>query len=183
MEKSPIVYLSPSTQPYNLYPNGGNEQYWMNRITDAMIPYLEQNGIRYSRNTPDTTVGASIRDSNNGYYDLHLALHSNAGPAELAGQLKGPDVYYYEYSAKGKRAAEIIADHLKEIYPEPELVNTVPTTKLVELTKTNAPAVLVELAYHDNPQDEIWITTHVDEIARNLVQALTDYFGLPYRNA
>lgn len=179
---TPRIYLSPSVQPYNLYPNGGDEQFWMNKIADAMIPYLDANGIRYTRNTPNTSVGAAIRESNEGYYDLHLALHSNAAPPELVGKLKGPDVYYYEYSQKGKRAADIIAENLKQIYPEPALVNTVATTRLAEVTKTNAPAVLVELAYHDNPQDEVWITTNIQPIAKNLVQSLCLYFGIPFRD-
>ena len=181
--EAPRIFLSPSTQPYNKYPNGGDEQYWMNRITDAMIPYLTASGIEYSRNTPDTSVGTSIRDSNSGYYGLHLALHSNAAPPELEGKITGPDVYYYQYSEKGKRAAGIIADNLKKIYPEPGLVDTVPNTTLAELTKTNAPAVLVELAYHDNPQDEVWITNNIEGIARNLAQSVCEYFGVPFRDA
>ena len=47
----PIIYLSPSTQENNLYVNGGTEEEWMNRLADAMEPYLTASGIRYSRNT------------------------------------------------------------------------------------------------------------------------------------
>lgn len=102
----PTIYLSPSIQPYNKYLTEGDEQYWMNRIADDMVPMLEQNGINVVRNTPNTSLGQAIRESNAGNYDLHLALHSNAGPSNLAGKLRGPDVYYYPYSASGKRAAE-----------------------------------------------------------------------------
>ena len=52
----PIIYLSPSTQENNLYVNGGTEEEWMNRLADAMEPYLTASGIRYSRNTPDMTA-------------------------------------------------------------------------------------------------------------------------------
>jgi len=62
-------------------------------------------------------------------------------------------------------------------------VDTVPNTTLAELTKTNAPAVLVELAYHDNPQDEVWITNNIEGIARNLAQSVCEYFGVPFRDA
>ena len=49
----PIVYLSPSTQDWNPYVTGsGSEEYWMNRIVDAMEPYLRSNAIRYRRNDP-----------------------------------------------------------------------------------------------------------------------------------
>ena len=176
----PIIYLSPSLQPYNQYAGGGNEQEYMNLVADAMEPYLRTNGIRYRRNTPGTKVGQAIRESNSGYYDLHLALHSNAAPPSMSGKLQGTDVYYYPHSAQGKRAADIIAKGFQQIYPEPSLVKAVPTTTLAEITKTNAPAVLVETAYHDNPEDAEWIRTHIDQIAANLVQSLTTYFGIPF---
>jgi hypothetical protein len=40
----PTIYLSPSTQEFNPYNGGGNEEYYMNLIADAMIPYLEASG-------------------------------------------------------------------------------------------------------------------------------------------
>ena len=83
----PTIYLSPSIQPYNKYLTEGDEQYWMNRIADDMVPMLEQNGIKVVRNTPNTSLGQAIRESNAGNYDLHLALHSNAGPGSCAGRM------------------------------------------------------------------------------------------------
>ena len=119
----PRIFLSPSLQPYNEYYGSGNEQEYMNKLADAMIPYLRTNGIQYTRNKIGTNVGQSIRDSNAGYYDLHLALHSNAAPESMAGKLQGTDVYYYANSPFGRNAAEIIADNFKEIYPNPDLVD------------------------------------------------------------
>lgn len=58
----PTIYLSPSIQPYNKYLTEGDEQYWMNRIADDMVPMLEQNGINVVRNTPNTSLGQSPRD-------------------------------------------------------------------------------------------------------------------------
>jgi len=82
----PIIYLSPSTQEKNMYVTGsGSEEYWMNRLADAMIPYLNSCGIRYRRNSPDMTAGSSIRQANSGWYDFYLALHSNAAAEENYG--------------------------------------------------------------------------------------------------
>ncbi len=174
------LYLSPSLQPFNQYAGEGNEQYYMNLIADAMEPYLRTNGIQFTRNQIGMTLVEVIQDSNSGYYDLHLAIHSNAAPESLSGQLQGTDVYYYAYSERGKRAAEIFAENFKKIYPDPSQVKAVPTTSLAELTKTNAPAILIEVAYHDNSEDAQWIRTHIQEIAQNLVQSLTIYFGVPF---
>ena len=173
----PTIYLSPSTQEFNPYFGGGNEEQYMNLVADAMIPYLNSSGIKFVRNTPDMTAASSIRASNSGRYDFHLALHSNASNT---GNARGAEFYYYPYSYNGTRAAEIFANNFKLIYPEPSLVETVATTTLGEVTRTRAPAVLAEVAYHDNPDDAEWIREKIDKIAENLVLSLTDYFGIPF---
>lgn len=176
----PSVYLSPSLQEYNQYIIGGNEEYYMNLIVDAMVPYLQASGIRFSRNNPTDTLANAIAQSNAGNYDLHLALHSNSSPEHLSGVLQGPDVYYYAYSSEGGRAAQIIANNLMEIYPDPSRVAVIPNTTLAELRRTVATAVLVEIAYHDNYEDATWIANNINAIARNLVLSLTDFFGIPF---
>ena len=176
----PIIYLSPSTQESNLYVNGGSEEEWMNRLADAMIPYLEASGIRYSRNTPDMTAVSSIRASNAGTYDLHLALHSNASAPSNYGGTRGIIVFYYPGSTNGKRAAELVADTLKAIYPLPNRVRTEATTSVGEVRQPRAPSVFIELGYHDNEDDATWIKSHLDETARSIVLALTEYFNIPF---
>lgn len=176
----PTIYLSPSTQEANQYVTGGSEEYWMNRIADAMEPYLRASGIGFVRNTPDMTAVTSIRQSNAGNYDLHLALHSNAAPEGRYGEVRGTDVYFYPGSVRGERAAEIIADGLRQIYPQPGLVRTLSTTRLGEVRQPKAPSVFIEFAYHDNVEDANWITENINEIAANVVQSLAKYFGLPF---
>ena len=109
----PIIYLSPSTQENNYFVSGGTEEDYMNRLADAMIPYLNASGIRYVRNTPDMTAAGAIVQSNAGDFDLHFALHSNAAPDGKYGSVQGSIVFYYPGSFRGQRAAQIIADGLK----------------------------------------------------------------------
>lgn len=177
----PSVFVSPSLQEYNPYVNGGNEEYYMNLVADALIPYLLASGVEVGRNNPEQTLNEAIKQSNSGNYDLHLALHSNAAPPSLAGKLRGTDVYYFSGSTKGKIAADIIARNFKAIYPDPDLVKVLPTTTLAELKKTKAPAVLIEIAYHDNPQDAQWIRDNIGEIARNLALSVTEFLGIPFK--
>ena len=112
----PIVFLSPSTQDWNPYVTGsGSEEYWMNRIVDAMEPYLRSNGIRYRRNDPDTSAGAAIREANSGYYDFYLALHSNAignGSAQTSALFR-PGHYRLLLSRQRRWAAGSGADRQK----------------------------------------------------------------------
>ncbi len=177
----PIIYLSPSTQEWNQYVTGsGSEEYNMNLLADALVPYLLSNGIQYTRNTPDMTAASSIRQANQGYYDFYLALHSNAAPEGQYGEQRGIIAFYYPGSAQGQRAAELIAEELRVIYPLPNLVTTRPTTTLGEVRLSRAPAVLVEIGYHDNYADATWVEGHMDAIAQQLARALTRFFGLPF---
>lgn len=177
----PIIYLSPSTQDWNMYVTGsGSEEYNMNLLADALVPYLLSNGIQYSRNTPDMTAGSSIRQANAGYYDLYLALHSNASGEGHYGENRGIIAFYYPGSIQGQRAAELIAEELRKIYPLPDQVTTRPTTSLGEVRQSRFPAVLVEIGYHDNYADALWVEGHMDAIAQQLARALTRFFGLPF---
>lgn len=178
----PRVYLSPSLQEYNVFVNGGTEEEYANLIADAMEPYLLASGIEVGRNRPEMTLGEAIADSNAGNYDLHFAIHSNAAPASLAGKLQGTDVYYFYKSPYGEEIADLVEDEMEDIYPDPEKVDTIATATLRELRRTNAPAVLVETAYHDNPEDALWIKDNIDAIARAYTKAIAKYFGLPWKS-
>ena len=176
----PSVFLSPSLQEWNPYVNGGSEEYYMNLVADAIEPYLRASGIVYARNSPSQTLSQAIAQSNAGSYDLHLAIHSNAAGAQNSGTVRGTDVYYYPASAKGKRAAEIIAENYRNIYPLPDKVKTVASASLAELRRTKAPAVLIETAYHDNLADAEWIQESIGAIGRNLAQSIAQFLGVPF---
>lgn len=176
----PKVFLSPSTQEWNSYATEGNEELYMNLLADRIEPYLRASGIKYVRNDPARNVQGAIADSNAAYYDVHLALHSNAAPESLSGKLRGIDVYFAPKSEYSERLANIIANNLKSIYPLPDKVRAVPTYSLGEVLNTKAVAVLAELGYHDNYADEAWLKNNLEAIARNLVRSLCDYFGIPF---
>jgi len=176
----PKVFLSPSTQEWNNYATDGNEELYMNLLADRIEPYLRSSGIVFVRNDPSRNVGGAIADSNSADYDVHLALHTNASPPNLAGKLRGIDIYFAPKSYDSERLANIIANNLKSIYPLPDKVSAVPTNSLGEVLRTKAVAVLCELGYHDNFADEAWIKNNLEEIARNIVRSLCDYFGIPF---
>jgi len=174
----PTVYLSPSNQEYNPYITGaGSEEYFMNLVADAMIPYLEQFGINYYRNTPEMTAGSSMRDSNARNVDFHIAIHSNASGPGLEGRNRGTIVFYYPGSSDGQRMADIMVQNFREIYPLPNQVRAVSTTSLGEVSGTSAPSVLIEVAFHDNVEDANWIQNNIDAIARALADSVNEYFS------
>ncbi len=176
----PFLFLSPSTQEFNLYVTSGNEEYWMNLLADRMLPYLHASGINVTRNDPSAGAAGAIRKSNAGNYDFHLALHSNASPEQLAGRQQGIDIYYYPTSEDGLRMANILVDSLKPIYPQPERVRALSSTIIGEVRRTKAPSALAELGYHDNEEDANWLTGNLEEIAAAISEGVTAYFGLPF---
>ena len=163
-----------------MFVSGGSEEYYMNLIADAMVPYLQSSGIQFTRNTKEMSAASSITQSNSGNYDLHLAIHSNAAPEGQYGEYRGIDVYYAPGSPLSKAAANIFARNLKSIYPLPSEVRAIPTTTIGEVIRTKAPAVFLELGYHDNTEDADWIKSNINNIAANLVLSLTEYFGIPF---
>ncbi len=176
----PNIYLSPSLQEWNPYVDGGNEEYYMNLVADAMEPYLTASGIAFTRNSPDMTLRQAISQSNMGDYDLHLAIHSNASGEANAGRNRGTEVYYYPTSAKGQSFAETLATNFSELYPDPNRVKTIPSTSLGELRLTKAPAALIEVAYHDNIDDARFIRQNIGEIAENLAKSVAETLGVPF---
>ena len=96
------------------------------------------------------------------------------------GTYSGVDVYYSPISIRGRRAADIFVRNLKSIYPNPSKVRALTTTTIGEVTQTRAPAVFLELGYHDNVGDATWVSDNIERIARNLVLSLTEYFGIPF---
>ncbi len=172
----PTVYLSPSTQA-NEYVTGGNEEYYMNLIADAMVPYLRANGIEFSRNDPGDSIDRIIEKTNERIYDLYLALRSGYSPERAEPPLQGINVFHYIYTpVGGESAARYLAENLKQIYPYPNLVTIVPAdTK--ELRDTNSTAVLAELGYRGNPADEMWMKQNINAIAKNLVLSITQFLN------
>lgn len=176
----PKVFLSPSLQEFNPYVGGGNEEYYMNLVADAMEPYLTASGIEFERNDPSQSLSQAVAQSNAGDYDLHFAIHSNAAGAQNSGQVRGVEFYYYPTSENGERFANILKENYKEVYPDPDKIKTLGTTTLFETRRTKAPAVLAEVAYHDNVQDADFIRSNIDDIARNFSKSIAEYLGVPF---
>lgn len=160
---SGTIYLRPSRRP-DKYPNGGDEAYWIARITDKLREDLGARGL-----------GCQGGDAPPEGCGLCLYLCSHAAPEEVAAKIKGARVSYYEYSPSGKRAAEIFAKYIRSVYPEPELVDVGPTVAREELSGARTPAVLIQLGYHDNPQDEAWLVNDAARIAAGLAAAAADF--------
>lgn len=176
----PNVYLSPSIQENELFVTGNNEEYYMNLIADAMIPYLRASGIEFDRNDPGDTLQQIIDKSNLKPRDLHLMLNMDIGVGELAGKVRGEKAIYYTGSPGGSKASEIFVKNLKKIYPLPELV-TVDSNRIdPENRDVDAVTVTTMLGFRDNIEDATWVINNIDTIGRNLAMSLAEYLKVPF---
>lgn len=173
MNKS--VYLSPSTQEKNIgYGTYGTEERRMNEVADVAEIVLKQHGVIVYRNEPECTLQQVVADSNSKKPDLHFAIHSNAGGS------RGCEVFAYAPGGEGEKAARAVYSELAPLTPTSDRgVKFNPG--LYELRKTTAPAVLVEVAFHDNPEDAGWIISHIEAIGTALAKGILKYFDIPYR--
>lgn len=169
------VFISLPKKGGRAYPNGGTEKIWMTEIARKLKARLSEQNIEVVWPEEEQPLPAMLRQCNEREYDLHLALRSGSAPEE-EGRRKGARILYYSRSKKGEAFARKLVMHYREVYPEPQRVDCRAVTGLDELSKTKATALLIETAYHDNPQDEIWLTSHTEEIAEAIAAGVADIF-------
>ena len=51
---------------------------------------------------------------------------------------------------------------------------------MYELKRTTAPAILAEVAFHDNPEDAQFIIDNIYELGQAVAKGVLDYFGIEY---
>ena len=173
------IYISPSTQEHNAGAvDGYIEEIEMNLIADILIPELERHGINVYRNKPDMTLQEVVYDSNYKPIDLHLAIHSNAGGTNARGVVAC--VVGSGYNAE--KFAKMVVARFKPLQPfDNRNSNILVTPKLYEVKNTKAPAVIVEVDFHDNIAGATWIQTHRKEIANALLMAVLEYGKIKYK--
>ena len=149
------VFLSPSTQESNIWvDNYGSEEYRMNQIADVLEEILISQGYIVYRNNPNDNVRQIVEESNLLNPSIHVAIHSNAAN----GNARGIEIFTNKKDTPGDRLAQYIYNQLISIYPNPEFGRGIKyTDALYEVVNTNAPSVLIELAFHDNVDDANFI--------------------------
>lgn len=176
------VYISPSVQEWNIgYGSYGTEEQRMNLIGDVLDYELKRHGLTTDRNSPDMTLAQVVADSNSVSPRVHVALHSNASN----GQARGAEVYAHRFGGEGERLARDVYERIEEISPTPGLgvkegYSTFDGQGMYELRRTLAPAILAEVAFHDNPADAQFIIDNIYELGQAIAKGVLDYFDIEY---
>lgn len=168
------VYISPSMQEHNSGAVPGYiEENVMSEIGDIVVSLLQYNHIEVYRNNPSWSLGQAVTDSNSKSVDLHVALHSNAGGG------RGAEIYHYPGSSKGVKAATAIYKHIEPITPTADR-GLKATSSLYEIKNTKAPAVLLEVEFHDSVEGATWIMNNKEPIAAAVSRGICDYLGIEF---
>ena len=177
------VYISPSTQEHNIGAGTyGTEEKRMNQIANILIPLLDYNKVPWVRNRPEMSLYEVISESNASGCDLHVAIHSNAMGVADAGRARGCEIWIYQNSTKGRRIAEAIYSNLAPYTPTADR-GIKESTTLAELKSTNMPSCIVEVSFHDNSEDSIWILNNMEPIAEAIAKGICSYYGVIYQSA
>jgi len=169
------AYISPSTQEHNITALGDTEENIMHKIVDALMPMLV--GIDALRGKKTDSLSQMVRESNLFKPEIHVAIHSNAHD----GKSRGCEIYHYKGSKNGKRLADTIYKYMEPLTPTADR-GVKENTTFYELRETNAPAVLIEVDFHDNYEGAKWIDANIYNIAEAIAKGICEYFGITYKN-
>lgn len=181
------VYLSPSIQEKNIGAGEyGTEEYRANLIADVTEKELIRHGITIYRNKPTMTLTQAINDSNKKNADIHFAIHTNAYNKKA----RGCEIFCWEKGtgSEGEKLVNEVYLLLAAITPTADRgikqgKNFYGEGKhMAEVAKTKMPAGLVEVAFHDNPADAVWIINNIELIGVTIAKGILKYFGVLYIN-
>jgi N-acetylmuramoyl-L-alanine amidase len=117
------------------------------------------------RQRKQADMAKRVAQANVNQADFLISIHTNA---ETSRQWKGAQVFYDAHDPESKRIAEAIQAALKQ-----ELKNTDRTAKAASyylMTKTDMPAILIEVGFISNPEEEKLLCT--DEYQSRIAHAI-----------
>jgi len=119
----------------------------------------------------DNSIGLSqrIAASNAAGVDVHVALHSNAGGGT------GPEIWHYPGSSNGIYLANCVIGEVANVSGCPSSRGLKSSSGYLELKNTVAPAVILEVGFHDNTYDAAWIVSNMDAIAGAIANGIDAY--------
>lgn len=130
----------------------------------------------------DMSVALSTRAAiaNKKQCDVFVSLHTNADPdLDEAGdpEARGEELWIYKGSANGRRLAGALMPYLDAVIPDTASRGVKESGGFVVLRETMMPAVLLELGFLDNREENVLLAHpgHIVRIAEKLSQGIQAY--------
>ena len=169
------IYLSPSSQPDNMYAVGNvSEQEQCRKIAVALKEALDRCGFWCHAGLSGTMYTRAAESDKFGV-DLHLPIHTNACNSKVAGLR----IMVYEMGGEAEAIARAIDKYLAPVTPgESDGISAMPN--LYEIKATDAVCVYLEVGFHDNPEEAKWIIDNTNKIAEMIARGLCEHYAVPY---
>ena len=180
------LYLSPSNQIRNIgFGDYRSEKERMNEVADVVEPILKAHGVVVYRNDPNNGLRDYVAEANKLDVDLYFAIHSNAANKRA----RGTEAFCFRFGGEGERFAKRVVDEILTIYNGPNRgvkeshSHFGPGKPLYETANPKAPAVLVEIAFHDEERDSKWILANIEPIGQALARAVLKHLAAEHPEA
>jgi len=182
------LYLRPSDQKDNVGVNYyGTEKDNMFRVAYAVKAKLQllTNQITVYMSDESMSMERAVYDANDKNVDLYLSIHSNAMGDVPQIKASGCESYW-GYLSPTNSIGRILA---KKLVDEVGLImgarsakpdNTLYAKGLYDNRAVIAPSCLVELFFHDNPQDVTKYKARFESIVDAICKAIMGTLGIPY---
>jgi len=152
--------------------NGMQEKELNLNIALEMKNLLDKAGLSVllTREQDETlSLGKRVAIANNEKASLFLSVHCNASTNPLA---NGLEVFHYPQSSSGKKFATSLSESLLLLGRK---MRGVSEEKFYVLKHSHMPACLVECGFITNPEEGVWIKSHISEIAEALAQGIRNW--------
>lgn len=167
------VYISPSSQPANLYAAGGtNEQEQCVRIAGYAKAAFDRCGIECRVGKAETGMEGRVAESNAWGADIHLPIHTNAGG--------GHGAVVFVYSDARKALAQPVYDALQDVNLYKATYGVRVNSSLYECRNSVGKCIYVEAAFHDNAEEAAWIIAHVKELGEAIAKGVCKAVSVPF---
>ena len=176
------VFLSPSDQDNNLVNGGGNEQQYAQLRCNAAAEVLRSAGIEVKISS------AGVGDDSNGYVasvneaeaygpGLYVADHTNAVGTNVS-KRRGIYIYVWPGDHDARRFAELVIEEVRPLFGGADYpTGILDGSHLYEVYGPYLTSVLMELGYHDHPDDAAVLRTKTTEMGQAVGRAIVRYFG------
>lgn len=165
------VYLSPSTQDWNDYAGGSNEEVQMRAVAALAAPLIAAAGHTVKVGGI-VSAKANALDGNAWGADWYVAIHSNAGGGH------GTEGWHYPGSTKGALLAQNVYERVAKVSSLPDR-GVKESSGYIELNTPHAPATIIETAFHDNLTEANEIKAKHKEFATAIAQGVLATIGGP----
>ena len=149
---------------------------------------LEEHGVEIVETRPvqtknlgttlNTSLQTRVKIANDADVDYFISMHCNASTSATA---KGTETYII---AKGGNAEKLANAVNTALYKEVGTTNRgVKVENLYVIKHTDAPAILVEMAFLSNQNDCNLLTTKQNEFAEGIVKGVCEHLGITYKKS